>query len=207
MAVVFRDDQYLPVQGTYGSTWRGDRTLAGSGTLLEHSIHDLDMLRFLAGEVISVSARDANFHGLGGIEDVMAVTASFAGGGVGTLTSVWHDNLARPSLRRVELLCERRWVAIDGDDWWGPVTWTDHDGTEGRLEGSDLSAAATPLFPGPANPDAAFLLAASRGERAWPDFALAVDAHRLADAVYRSAATGGLPCTPLDGTANAADSI
>jgi myo-inositol 2-dehydrogenase / D-chiro-inositol 1-dehydrogenase len=196
MAVVFRDDQYLPVQGAYGSSWRGDRALAGSGTLLEHSIHDLDMLRFLAGEVTSVSARGANFHGLDGIEDVMAVTAAFAGGGVGTLTSVWHDNLARPSLRRIELLCERRWVAIDGDDWWGPVTWTDHDGTEGRLEGQELGAAATPLFDGPANPDAAFLLAAMQGVRAWPDFALALDAHRLADAVYRSAAAGGEPCAP-----------
>ena len=145
------------------------------------------MLRFLAGDVTSVSARDAHFHGLDGIEDVMAVSMAFAGGGAGTLTSVWHDNLARPSLRRVEVLCERRWVAIDGDDWWGPVTWTDTDGGEGRLEGEALAAAATPLFPGPANPDAAFLTAAERGEPAWPDFALAVDAHRLVDAVYRSA--------------------
>ena len=47
-------------------------------------------------------------------------------------------------------------------------------------------AAVTPLFPGPANPDAAFLTAAERGEPAWPDVALAVDAHRLVDAVYRS---------------------
>ena len=160
MAVLIRDDQYLPVQGMYGSTWRADRAKAGAGTLLEHSIHDLDMLRFLAGAIASVSAHDAHFHGLDGIEDVMAVTAVLAGGGLGTLTSVWHDNLARASLRRVELICERRWVAIDGDDWWGPVTWTDADGTEGRLEGEALAAAATPLFPGPANPDAAFLAAA-----------------------------------------------
>ncbi|MUH51503.1 MAG: hypothetical protein F2789_09860, partial [Actinobacteria bacterium] len=41
MAVVFRDDQFIPVQGHYGSTWRGDKALAGSGTLLEHSIHDV----------------------------------------------------------------------------------------------------------------------------------------------------------------------
>ena len=196
MAVVFRDDQYLPVQGTYGSTWRGDRAKAGAGTLLEHSIHDLDMLRFLAGDVTSVSARDAHFHRLDGIEDVMAVSMAFADGGAGTLTSVWHDNLARPSLRRVEVLCERRWVAIDGDDWWGPVTWTDTDGGEGRLEGEALAAAATPLFSGPANPDAAFLTAAERREPAWPDFGLAVDAHRLVDAVYRSAAAGGAPCRP-----------
>ena len=50
MGVVFRDDQFIPIQGHYGSTWRGDRTLAGSGTLLEHSIHDVDMLRFLVGD-------------------------------------------------------------------------------------------------------------------------------------------------------------
>ena len=67
---------------------------------------------------------------------------------------------------------------------------------EGRLEGQELGAAATPLFDGPANPDAAFLLAAMQGVRAWPDFALALDAHRLADAVYRSAAAGGEPCAP-----------
>ena len=58
MAVVFRDDQYIPVQGTYGSTWRGDRAKAGAGTLLEHSIHDVDMLA-LPGRRgdIGVSAR------------------------------------------------------------------------------------------------------------------------------------------------------
>jgi myo-inositol 2-dehydrogenase/D-chiro-inositol 1-dehydrogenase len=196
MAIVFRDDQYLPVQGMYGSTWRGERSKAGAGTLLEHSIHDLDMLRFLAGDVTSVSAHDGHFHGLDGIEDAMAVTARFASGTVGSLTSVWHDNLARPSLRRVEVLCERRWVAIDGDDWWGPVTWTDTDGSSGRLEGEALAAAATPLFPGSPNPDAAFLDAAKRREATWPDFQTAVDAHRVADAVYRSAAAGGAPCRP-----------
>ena len=51
MAVVFRDDQFIPVQGHYKSTWRGDVTKAGAGTLLEHSIHDVDMLRFLIGDV------------------------------------------------------------------------------------------------------------------------------------------------------------
>ena len=42
MNVVFRDDQYIPTQGMYASTWRGDIELAGSGALMEHSIHDLD---------------------------------------------------------------------------------------------------------------------------------------------------------------------
>ena len=49
MSVVFRDDQYIPIQGQYGSTWRADPTKAGSGTLLEHSIHDLDILEWMLG--------------------------------------------------------------------------------------------------------------------------------------------------------------
>ena len=191
MSVVLRNDQYIPVQGMYDSTWRGDRDKAGAGTFLEHSIHDVDMLRFLVGDIASVSARQANFHGLPGIEDVMAVSIGFASGAVGTLTSVWHDNLARPSLRRVEILCERRWIAIDSDDWWGPVTWSDRDGASGAIEGDGLAEAAKDLFDGPANPDAAFLLAAMAGEQTWPDFATAVEAHAVADAVYRSAAAGG----------------
>jgi predicted dehydrogenase len=191
MSVVFRDDQYIPVQGMYDSTWRGDREKAGAGTFLEHSIHDVDMLRFLVGDIASVSARQANFHGLPGIEDVMVVSLGFVSGAVGTLASVWHDNLARPSLRRVEIICERRWIAIDGDDWWGPVTWSDHDGGAGVLDGEALAASTQTLFDGPANPDAAFLLAAAAGEPAWPDFATAVEAHGVADAVYRSAAAGG----------------
>jgi hypothetical protein len=51
MSVVFRDDQFIPVQGHYNSTWRADASKAGAGTLLEHSIHDVDMLRFLVGDI------------------------------------------------------------------------------------------------------------------------------------------------------------
>ena len=47
MATVLRDDQYFPIQGFYGSTWRKDVTQAGGGTLIEHSIHDVDVLRWL----------------------------------------------------------------------------------------------------------------------------------------------------------------
>ena len=53
MAAVFRDDQYFPIQGTYASQWRADVAQAGGGCLIEHSIHDLDILRFCFGEVDS----------------------------------------------------------------------------------------------------------------------------------------------------------
>jgi predicted dehydrogenase len=191
MNVVFRDDQFIPIQSYYASDWRKDASKAGAGTLLEHSIHDVDMLRFLVGDIARVSANTANFHGHDGIEDVANATIAFAGGAIGTLTSVWHDNLARPSLRRVEVFCERRHIVIEGDDWYGPVSWTDSDGATGSLEGEALEAAALPLLDGSMNPDGEFVRAVVEGRPAHPDFATAVEAHRVVDAMYRSAAAGG----------------
>src|SRR5207237_5047420 len=54
LAAVLRDDQYFPNQGQYRSSWRADATRAGGGTLLEHSIHDVDVLSWILGEPDSV---------------------------------------------------------------------------------------------------------------------------------------------------------
>jgi predicted dehydrogenase len=188
MTVVFRDDQFIPIQGHYSSTWRADKARAGAGTLIEHSIHDVDMLHFLVGDIANVHARSANHHGHDGIEDALTATFAFTNGAIGTLASVWHDNLARPSLRRVEVFCARRYIHLDGDDWTGPVHWTDTDGSEHHLEGDALQSAveAAGLLEGPANADAAFLQAAINGTPAWPDFTVAVQAHEVVDAMYRS---------------------
>jgi hypothetical protein len=157
MGVVFRDDQFIPIQGHYGSTWRGDRNLAGSGTLLEHSIHDVDMLRFLVGEVSTISAHTTNFHGHDGIEDVATATLRFESGALGTLASIWHDNLSRPSLRRVEVFCAHRHIVITGNDWYGPVRWTDTDGASHSLADQELVDAVTSMRDGDGNPDGAFV--------------------------------------------------
>ncbi|CAB4595391.1 unannotated protein [freshwater metagenome] len=191
MAVVFRDDQFIPIQGHYKSTWRGDVARAGAGTLLEHSIHDVDMLRFLIGDVKSVSARSTYRHGIPGIEDAVAASVSFENGAIGTLTTIWHDNLSRPSLRHVEIFCENRTVVIAGDDWFGPVTWSDADGTTGSLEGDALLEKTAPLAVGDANPDGAFVRAATNGEAGFPDFSIALEAHRIVEAMYRSARENG----------------
>ena len=54
LATILRDDQYFPIQGFYGSTWRKDVAHAGGGTLIEHSIHDVDVLHWLLGDPVSV---------------------------------------------------------------------------------------------------------------------------------------------------------
>ena len=192
MAVVFRDDQYIPIQGMYDSDWRGDPSKAGAGTLLEHSIHDVDLLEWIFGPVETVSARSGDFHGIAGIEDVVVATCGFAGGATASLTSVWHDLLERPSLRRVEVLCERGFFVLEGDVF-GPVHWTRPDGDEGSVENDALVAAlaeaGTPLR----NPDGAFVEAVAAGTPASPDMASALRPHLLVDATYRSAAAGGAP--------------
>src|SRR3954447_20484969 len=186
MSVVFRDDQYIPVQGMYGSTWRGDREKAGAGTLLEHSIHDVDMLEFLCGRIRNVSARSAYFHDIEGIEDAVSSVFAFDNGAVGSLVSVWHDVLERPSLRRVEVFCEHVWCALEGD-WFGPVTWQRSGAEQQSLVGDDLVDRVAALEVAPANPDAAFVRAVRDRTTAFPDFAVARRAHDVVDALYRSA--------------------
>lgn len=190
MSVVFRDDQYLPTQGLYNSTWRGDRTKAGAGTLLEHSIHDLDLLRWIMGPIRQVSAHTQTVHGLDGIEDSAAVLLVAASGVTATLTSIWHDVLSRPSQRRVEVFCQGAVITLSGD-WHGPVTAETPSGATSTIQGQVLERAAADRDGLGTNPDADFVTAVRAGTDAYPDFALAAEAHRLADACYSSAANGG----------------
>ena len=189
MSVVYRDDQYIPVQGTYASTWRGDLDKAGAGTLLEHSIHDIDLLEWVCGPVTSLSARSANFHGITGIEDSVVLSVAFEGGGVGVLASVWHDVVERPSLRRVEVFCERMYAHLDAD-WFGPLRITRLGGPDQVVGGEDLVAEVERRGLVSGNPDGAFISAVAEGRPAWPSFADAVRAHDLVDVAYRSAASG-----------------
>jgi predicted dehydrogenase len=190
--VVFRDDQFLPVQGLYGSDWRADRVRAGAGTLLEHSVHDLDILDWLLGPIERLSAEVANHHGIDGIEDAASCLVRGAGGAQGVLTSTWHDVLSRPSQRRIEVLCRDRFVALEGE-WLGPVVWEDADGSTHRLAGEDLVGAVRALGGPPLNPARAFVRAVGDGAAAHPDLEVALRAQRLVAAAYDSAAAGGAP--------------
>ncbi|HET6952902.1 MAG TPA: Gfo/Idh/MocA family oxidoreductase [Acidimicrobiales bacterium] len=191
LAVVFRDDQYIPDQGIYGSTWRTDATRAGRGTLLEHSIHDVDILGWMLGPVRSVSGTVREVHGHDRIDDVAVARLDFAGGATATLTSVWHDVLERPSLRRVEVFCSRLYAALEGD-FHGPVRWRFTGEEEQVLSGDELAVAvAESGDTATVNSAAAFLAAVRDGTPAHPSFAEALPAHRVVDAIYASAAAGG----------------
>jgi predicted dehydrogenase len=191
MSAVFRDDQVLPTGGRYASAWRAERDKAGSGVLLEHSIHDLDLLDRLIGPVTSVSGHQRSFHGIDGIEDLVVATFELAGGGVATLTTVWHDLPDRNSLRYLELHCERAFISVE-EDWFGPVRYSVEGSTQ-EWSGDGLLAECERRGIPTALPEGEFVEAVAAGTPAWPDAGVAVRAHELCDAVYRSAAAGGTP--------------
>lgn len=192
MTVVFRDDQQIPLGEPYGSVWRADRARAGAGTLLEHSIHDLDLVEWVCGPMVTVTAHCANLHGHLGIEDSVAVAFRLASGATGVLTSTWHDVAGRPSNRRLEIFAERRRVQADGNAAEsvalerGPGearSWTTAAAQREQL--TELGARL------PVNADADFVAAVEAGSPASPGFEVAVRAHALVDAIYTSAAAGG----------------
>lgn len=217
LTVVFRDDQYLPVRGVYRSSWRGDAARAGAGTLLEHSIHDLDLLEWLLGPAVAVSARTRHHHGLEGIEDVAGVNLEFASGASAHLMSVWHDVLGRPSQRRIEVFRQRGWYCLTGDVF-GPVLWTrttadelavaDGEFANSGVAGSTEWKSGLPVEPESLEgdalvdevrrrglplryPDAGFVEAVATGRAATPGVMEALRAHVVVDAAYRSALEGG----------------
>jgi predicted dehydrogenase len=194
-----RDDQFFPVGGQYGSTWRADVSRAGGGTLLEHSIHDVDLLRRLFGEIEQVRCITRNIAGHPGIEDVALVTFHHRGGHQTTLTSVWHGVEQRPSSRHLEVFYERARVETF-QDYFGTITveqqdqpavtvssdevlarFMDLEGLHPRQEDLRLLAGLS---------DRRFLQAVAEGRPAAPGFDDALIAHRIVDACYRSAREG-----------------
>jgi predicted dehydrogenase len=190
IAVVFRDDQYIPNQRSYASNWRMDSDKAGRGTLLEHSIHDVDMLQWIFGPVDAVSATCRYHHGYDRIDDLTAARLEFANGTVVQLTSVWHDVLERGSLRHVEVFCDNLYVKLEGDRM-GPVRWQFTGEDEQVVDGDetlDYLRRAGDRMP---TLEQNFLTAVRDGVPATPTLRDAIAAHQIVDALYASADSGG----------------
>jgi predicted dehydrogenase len=200
MAAVFRDDQYFPVQGLYNSTWRAERKFAGGGCLIEHSIHDVDILRFCLGEVEEVRSRTANLSRRGDVEDMASVSLRFTSGAIADLTTLWHDIMGRGSSRRVEIFF-RRGLAWMDDDFRGPLHVETSTGAQVvacqsppwvddlPLSNDDIGIAIRMYV----EADRSFVDAVSQGSAPSPGLAEALVAHRLVDAAYLSASSGGAP--------------
>jgi len=200
-AVVFRDDQVFPIRGVHDSAWRADRTLTAGGTLIEHGVHDLDILTWFFGPIIRLRAWEQNRAGHAGVEDYMAVEIEFASGLRAQLVNLWHAMIQRPSNRRLEIFCDRAFVASD-HDMSGEVICQFEDGPEERLLEPDVRQrflASHDDIPAPLRDwahvpylvqDLAFVQALLDGRPTAPDIRTGLEAQRLAAAVYHAARTG-----------------
>jgi myo-inositol 2-dehydrogenase/D-chiro-inositol 1-dehydrogenase len=201
LAVVFRDDQCFPIRGLHDSAWRADRTLSAGGTLIEHGVHDLDLLTWFFGPVRRLHAWEQNRAGHAGIEDYMAVELDFAEGTRAQLVNVWHNMIQRPSNRRLEIFCDSAFIASDAD-MSGMVTCQFGDGPETQLLEDEVlrrflamqghvpedlrSCYGVPYLV----QNLAFVEALLAGRPAAPSIRVGLEAQRLAAAAYHAARTG-----------------
>ncbi|MBI5118330.1 Gfo/Idh/MocA family oxidoreductase [Candidatus Poribacteria bacterium] len=197
MTVLFRDDQYFPIRGIYASTWRADFEIAGGGALIEHSIHDVDVLRWFFGEISGVQSQIKSFAEHRGIEDLAAAQIKFRSGCVGQLISVWHNILRRESNRYMEIFFENGCI-WSADDFIGPISHQIADEDTVVVSSEEVlqrylasvglqDAKYGSLHSAQGLEDYHFLRALEKGIAASPDFRVAVKAHEIVDAIYVSA--------------------
>jgi predicted dehydrogenase len=206
MTAVLVDDQFFPIQGHYNSTWRADVTLAGAGTLLEHAIHDIDVLVTCFGPVRRVFGVTRAFFENPGVEDVSSSVLEFEDGTVASHVSIWHNLLSRGSSRRLHVICTDGQVSWIDNDWSGPIRVETNSAPAHELscaevvrrfaEAERVPAGMLPLM-GPEHngmdytlENYRFLTAVVEDRPADLDFDAAVYAHRVVDAIYASARSG-----------------
>lgn len=198
MTVLFRDDQVFPIKGVHNTPWRGDVKSAGGGTIIEHSIHDVDMLTWLFGPIMRLEAKLDNLAGVNGIEDRAVVWFEFESGMTATLVSLWHDVLKRESCRLIEIFFERAYLATD-EDFLGTVKVQLGDNILKTISRDDVFTCyidkaginrmhADELGRVPYGfEDLAFIKAIIEGRQPEPGLEVAVAAHKIIDAIYESA--------------------
>ena len=86
----------------YANNWRGTLSLDGGGALMNQSIHSIDLLQWLAGDVASIFAHTATrVHDIEG-EDTASALLTFANGAQGVIQGSTSLRFGRRA--RIELL-------------------------------------------------------------------------------------------------------
>ncbi len=209
LAATMRDDQDFPIRGVHASGWRNDPKLTAGGTLVEHSVHDIDLFTWMFGSVRRLYCQTRNLSGAAGVEDFATAEFEFENGMRAHLVSIWHKMSGRPSNRRFEIFAENLFVASDFDmdgtiilqhgasasqETISTAEVTGRFAEIVKTERPHLAPFLDTLGVAYALEDANFL-AALRGEaRAYPEFDAGLGVQRLVEAAYTSARAG----TPLD---------
>ncbi|PSP76630.1 hypothetical protein BRC86_01170 [Halobacteriales archaeon QS_3_64_16] len=96
--------------------WRLDPEQA-CGVSIESASHNIDMLRWLGGEIESVSGRTANatHPEIESFDDNMLATVTFEQGAIGLLQNSWTS---RVEYLRHGVIGTEGAVLVEGDEWW-----------------------------------------------------------------------------------------
>lgn len=139
MCWLYKPDDYYTV------TWR---TQAGAGPVFINLIHDIDLLRWLVGDISAVSAVQSSKTRGHAVEDTAALTLEFTNGALGTVTvsdtivAPWSweltaaENPAYPETAEtcyfiggthgsLEVPSNRRWGQAEPRSWWRNLETTD----------------------------------------------------------------------------------
>ncbi len=203
MAYAIRDDQFWPTGEVVDghTTWRSRAADAGGGALLEHSIHSCDIACWLFGPVRRVHAVTRRMFGFD-VEDTVALTIEHESGVIGNLVSIFNGVQDREE-RRIELFFERGVIEATTDFLVGaPEDSLLRKAATGPAERVDCKELLrTMLKREGLDPDRqfwvyqylahrAFAESLARGDAPSPGLGDALEAHRLVEAGYRSAAAG-----------------
>jgi predicted dehydrogenase len=203
MAYTIRDDQFWPTGEVVDghTSWRSRVADAGGGALLEHSIHSCDIACWLFGRARRVHAVTRNIFGFE-VEDMAALTIEHETGVVGNLVSIFNGVQDREE-RRIEVFFERGVIEATTDFVVrAPEDSLLRKGVTGpavRIDCEELLR--TMLVEEGLDPDRQFWVyqylahrefacALGQGRPPSPGLTDALEAHRLVEAGYRSAAAG-----------------
>lgn len=105
-------------RGTMPGDWFTDRKLAGGGAVMDHTVHVVDVWRWLLGkEVVSVYAEaDELFYTEYGIDDTGLLNLEFDGGVIATLDTSWsRPNKSFPTWGDVtlEIVGDQGSISVD----------------------------------------------------------------------------------------------
>jgi predicted dehydrogenase len=197
MNFVLRDDQFFPIRGLYHSTWRKDKDIAGGGTLIEHSIHDVDFMRWFFGDFEEVRASVRYFSGRE-VEDQANLWLRFENGAEGMLSSIWHELGMRGSNRLIEIFYNKALFHLDLDgEAKSTVPWFYQMGEEAPIKISykqandylkeQLGIQSKYELGEYTYQDYSFIKSIQSNRQPQPDFTVGVYAHKIVEAAYTSA--------------------
>ena len=184
----------------YQDNWRGTWALDGGGALMNQSIHSIDLLQWLGGDVSSLMARTAARRHAIETEDTGTAVLQFANGAQGVIQGT--TALSRGHDARIELLGTKGSILlVEGciEEWQLDDASPEEEQKMGS-SGAGSGGASDPMAIGSALHQAQieqFLTAVREGTDNYVSGREARKSVEIVRAIYQSASTGAVVVLPL----------